>query len=141
MLHAQLGQPLPEGIGFDEAGRATRDAAATLRGGVGTFGGHKGYGLSFAVQALGLLAGAALARGQVQDYGFLFWVLDPGIMLPGGDFKKQMAELVRKIKATPRQPDVDEIRIPSERARRERERRRKEGIVLERKVLDALNAL
>jgi LDH2 family malate/lactate/ureidoglycolate dehydrogenase len=141
MLHARLGQPLPEGIGFDETGQATRDAAATLRGGVGTFGGYKGYGLSFAVQALGLLAGAALARGDVQDYGFLFWVVDPKIMLPGGDFAREMSELVRRIKATPRQPGVDEIRIPSERARRERERRRVEGIVLERKVLDALEAL
>jgi len=63
------------------------------------------------------------------------------IMLPGADFKHQMAELVAKIKATPRQPGVDEIRIPSERAYRERERRRHEGIVLERKVVDALNAL
>ena len=63
------------------------------------------------------------------------------VMLPGGDFKKQMSALVRKIKATPRQPGVDEIRIPSERGSRERERRRVEGIVLERKVIDALNAL
>ena len=141
MLHAQLGQLLPEGIGFDETGRPTRDAAATLRGGVGTFGGHKGYGLSFAVQALGLLAGAALARGEVQDYGFLFWVVDPNVMLPGRDFGERMAELVERIKATPRQPGVDSIRIPSERAMQERERRRKEGIVLDRKVLDALNAL
>jgi LDH2 family malate/lactate/ureidoglycolate dehydrogenase len=141
MLHAQLGHPLPEGIGFDESGQPTRDAAATLRGGVGTFGGHKGYGLSFAVQALGLLAGAALARGEVQDYGFLFWVVNPDMMLPRRDFAARMAELVEKMKATPRQPGVDEIRIPSARAMRERERRRKEGIVLERKVLDALNAL
>jgi len=36
---------------------------------------------------------------------------------------------------------VNEIRIPSERGSRERERRRVEGIVLERKVIDALNAL
>jgi LDH2 family malate/lactate/ureidoglycolate dehydrogenase len=141
MLHAHLGQPLPEGIGYDESGKPTRDAAAALRGGVATFGGHKGFGLSFAVQALGLLAGAALTRGEVQDYGFLFWAIDPDIMLPGGNFKQQMAELVAKIKATPRQPGVDEIRIPSERAYRERERRRREGIVLERKVVDALNAL
>jgi LDH2 family malate/lactate/ureidoglycolate dehydrogenase len=141
MLHAHLGQPLPEGIAYDENGKATRDANAALRGGVATFGGYKGYGLAFAVQALGLLAGAALARGEVQDYGFLFWALDPKIMLPGANFEQQMAELVAKIKATPRQPGVDEIRIPSERAYRERERRRKEGIVLERAVVDALNAL
>lgn len=141
MLHAHLGQALPAGIGFDETGRPTTDASAALRGGVATFGGYKGYGLAFAVQALGLLAGAHLARGEVQDYGFLFWVLDPNLMLPGGDFEQQMAELVTKIKATPRQPGVDEIRIPSERAYREREQRRKEGIVLERKVVESLNAL
>lgn len=141
MLYAHLGEPLPEGVGFDENGRPTRDAQAALRGGVIPFDGHKGYGLSFAVQALGLLAGAALARGEVQDYGFLFWVINPDLMLPGGDFRKQMSELVRKIKATPRQPGVDEIRIPSERAARDRERRRKEGIVLERRVVEALQAL
>jgi len=141
MLHAHLGERLPEGIGFDEQGRPTRDATAVLKGGVVPFGGHKGYGLSFSIQALGLLAGSALARGQVQDYGFLFWALNPAIMLPGADFAQQMSELVRRIKATPRQPGVDEIRVPSERARSERERRRIEGIVIERKVVDSLEAL
>jgi LDH2 family malate/lactate/ureidoglycolate dehydrogenase len=36
---------------------------------------------------------------------------------------------------------VDAIRIPSERAFREREQRRVEGIVLDRKVVEAPNAL
>jgi LDH2 family malate/lactate/ureidoglycolate dehydrogenase len=141
MLHAHLGEPLPDGVGFDEQGRPSRDAAAVLKGGVAPFGGHKGYGLSFAIQALGILAGAALAKGEVRDYGFFFWAVDPDVMLPGGEFKRQMSEYVRQIKATPRQPGVEEIRIPSERARRERERRRKEGIVLERKVVESLRAL
>ena len=141
MLHAHLGEPLPEGVGYDERGRPSNDASAVLRGGVAPFGGHKGYGLSFAIQALGILAGAALARGQVRDYGFLFWAVNPDVMLPGGEFKSQMSAFVREIKATPRQPGVAEIRIPSERATRERERRRREGIVLERKVVDALRAL
>jgi LDH2 family malate/lactate/ureidoglycolate dehydrogenase len=141
MLHAHLKESLPEGVGFDEHGRASTDAAAVLKGGVAPFGGHKGYGLSFAIQALGILAGAALAKGQVRDYGFLFWVVDPDVMLPGGEFKGQMSEYVRQIKATPRQPGVPEIRIPSERAFRERERRRSEGIVIERKVVESLEAL
>jgi len=141
MLHAHLKEPLPEGVGFDERGNPSRDAAAVLKGGVAPFGGHKGYGLSFAIQALGLLAGSALAHGQVRDYGFLFWALDPNVMLPGGEFKHQMSEYVRQIKATPRRPGVEAIRIPSERAFRERERRRTEGIVIERKVVDALRAL
>jgi LDH2 family malate/lactate/ureidoglycolate dehydrogenase len=141
MLHAHLGRPLPEGVGFDEQGRPSTDATAVLKGGIAPFGGHKGYGLSFAIQALGILAGAALARGEVRDYGFFFWVVDPDVMLPGGAFKRQMSEYVREIKATPRQPGVDEIRIPSERAFRERERRLKEGLVLDRKVVESLQAL
>jgi LDH2 family malate/lactate/ureidoglycolate dehydrogenase len=140
LLMARLGQPLPDGVGFDADGRPTRDARAVEHGGgVAAFGGHKGYGLSFAIQALGLLAGAALPRGDVQDYGFLFIAIDPAMMLP--DFSAQMTDLVARIKATPRQPGVEEIRIPSERAFRERDLRRVEGIVLNRKVVDALNAL
>ena len=141
MLSAHIGEPLPEGIGFDKQGNPTRDAKAALEGGVVPFGGHKGYGLSFAIQALGLLAGSALATGKVQDYGFLFWVLDPKLMLPGGEFPAQMAELVAKIQATPKRAGVDEIRIPSQRSYRERARRRHEGLVFDRKVIDSLNAL
>ena len=88
-----------------------------------------------------MLAGAALTRGQVQDYGFLLIAIDPKLMLPGGELTSQMAELVQKVKATPRRPGVDEIRIPSERAFRERERRRKEGLVFDRKVVESLRAL
>jgi L-2-hydroxycarboxylate dehydrogenase (NAD+) len=141
LLMARLGQELPEGVGFDSDGQPTRDARAVQNGGVAAFGGHKGYGLSFSIQALGLLAGAALTRGDVQDYAFLFIAIDPEILLPAAEFPARMTELVARIKATPRQPGVDEIRIPSERAFREREQRRIEGIVLDRKVVDALNAL
>ena len=140
LLMARLGEPLPDGVGFDADGNPTCDARAVADGGgVTAFGGHKGYGLSFTIQALGLLAGAALPRGDVQDYGFLFIAIDPTIMLP--DFEAQFSELIARIKATPRQPGVDEIRIPSERAFREREQRRVEGIVLDRKVVDALHVL
>jgi LDH2 family malate/lactate/ureidoglycolate dehydrogenase len=145
MLHAHVGEPLPEGVGFDENGKPTRDAAATLKGGVAPFGGkdhvYKGYGLSFAIQALGLLAGSAIIRDQVLDYGFLFWAINPEIMLPGNDFKQRMSQYVREMKALPKQPGVSEIRVPSERASRERERRRVEGVVVKRKVIESLKAL
>ncbi len=145
MLHAHLGEPLPEGVGVDEHGNPTQDATAVLKGGVTPFGGkehvYKGYGLSFAIQALGLLAGSFLSKGMVRDYGFLFWAVNPEIMLPGDDFKQRMSEYVREMKALPKRAGVSEIRIPSERANKERERRRVEGIVIERKVIDSLKAL
>jgi LDH2 family malate/lactate/ureidoglycolate dehydrogenase len=140
-LHARIDAPLPEGVGVDRNGMPTRDAKEALLGGVLPFGGHKGFGLSLAMQAMGLLGGAALPRGQVQDYGFLFITFAPDLLLPADQFAEQVAELMEAVRATPRKSGVAEIRIPSQRAFRERERRRREGIVLQQKVVDALNAL
>lgn len=141
LLAAETGEDLPEGVALDADGNPTRDGKAAANGGVSAFGGHKGYGLAFAIQALGLLAGAMIPRGQTQDYGFLFFVVDPGAMLPDNPFAQQMSALVKAIQATPRRPGVEEIRIPSQRAFRERERRRAEGILVDQAVIDALNAL
>lgn len=145
LLAAETGEELPEGVAFDAGGNPTRDGKAAAKGGVSAFGGHKGYGLAFAIQALGLLGGAMIPRGLAQDYGFLFLVVDPGAMLPEsaspGAFAQQMSALVKAIQATPRRPGVAEIRIPSQRAFRERERRRAEGILIDQAVIDALQAL
>jgi LDH2 family malate/lactate/ureidoglycolate dehydrogenase len=140
-LMARLGHELPEGTGFDKDGNPTRDASEALKGGVAPWGGHKGYGLSFCIQALGLIAGAALGRGVVNDYGFLFIAIDPGLTQPDNAFQRQMSELVETIKALPKQDGVEEIRIPSERAFQERARRRVEGIVVEKKIVEMLEAL
>lgn len=140
-LHARIDAPLPDGVGVDRNGMPTRDAKEALLGGVLPFGGHKGFGLSLAMQTMGLLAGAAIPNGNVQDYGFLFITFAPDLLMPGDQFAEQVARLMEAVKATPRKAGVDEIRIPSERAFRERERRRREGIVLQKKVVDALNTL
>ena len=64
MLAAQHGKPLPEGAGFDAAGRPTTDADAVLAGGaLGPFGGHKGSAIALMVELLG----GALTGG---DLGF-----------------------------------------------------------------------
>src|SRR5262245_9574088 len=142
IFHARIGRELPEGVALDVAGHPTRDAAAALQGGgILPFGGHKGYGLSFAIQAMCLLAGAALPRGQVQDYGFLFVVFDPELLVPAADFKDQVEELIQRVKATPLRPGYSEILIPSERAFREREKRRKKGIPLAQPVYEKLAAM
>lgn len=140
-MHAMLGDVLPPGIAFDADGRPTQDPKEALKGGVSAFGGHKGFGLSLAVQALGLLAGAALARGSVRDYAFFFLAIDPKIMGHAQSFDEQMAALVADIKGSRRQPGVEEIRLPFERASRQRERRRREGIVLDRRITEALRAV
>jgi LDH2 family malate/lactate/ureidoglycolate dehydrogenase len=51
-----------------------------------------------------------------------------------------MSQLVKAIRATPRRPGVEEIRSPSQRAFRERERRA-EGILVDGAVIAVLKAL
>jgi LDH2 family malate/lactate/ureidoglycolate dehydrogenase len=141
IFHSRIRRELPEGVALDAAGHPTRNADEALRGGILPFGGHKGYGLSFAIQAMCLLAGAALPRKQVQDYGFLFVVFDPELLIPAEQFKSQVEELIQKVKATPLRPGHTEILIPSERAFREREKRRKTGLPLAHPVYEKLIAM
>ena len=53
----------------------------------------------------------------------------------------QVSELIERVKATPRQSEMNEIRIPGERAFRSRERALREGIEIDRLVYEALARL
>lgn len=141
ILRSRLGLPIPEGTAIDARGRPTTDPAEALKGGIFTFGGHRGSALAFGIQAMCLLAGAALARGSVQDFAFLFVVFDPAILMPPRQFRSQLKRLIEAVRAVPPLDPEEPVRIPSERAFRERRRRRKEGIPLDRAVYDQLRAL
>jgi LDH2 family malate/lactate/ureidoglycolate dehydrogenase len=100
---------------------------------------YKGFGLALMMQALGLLAGPT--ADSKEDYGYLFVAFRPDLLGPADVFAQRVTELIERVKATPRQPGVDEIRIPSERAFRSRERALREGIEIDRLVHDDLVAL
>jgi LDH2 family malate/lactate/ureidoglycolate dehydrogenase len=128
---------LPEGVAIDAQGKPTRvprEVHSLL-----PFGGYKGFALALAMQALGVLAGSGL--GDDKTYGYLIMAIKPDLMLPLDDFKRDMSAMLARVKATPRQPGVDEIRLPGERSARERARNRRDGIVIDRKIYDALLAL
>src|SRR6266403_1004159 len=135
----RLGQLLPEGVALDAEGRPTRDPAQARLGALLPFGGYKGFGLAFIVQALGVLAGSALDPDK--DDGYLFIVMKPDLLIDPDDFKQQISALIDRIKATPRQPGVREIRIPGERAFRSRQQALRDGIEIDRAVYDALKSL
>ena len=125
----RLGLPLPEGVAIDERGRPTTDANAARRGALLPFGGHKGYALALAMHALGVSA------------EYLFIAFKPDLFTPLEDYRRTLAAEIAAIRATPRQEGVDEIRIPGERAYRERARLAREGIEIDRRIHDALTAL
>jgi LDH2 family malate/lactate/ureidoglycolate dehydrogenase len=139
MLRERLGELLPEGVALGPGGEPTRDPTAARRGALLPFGGYKGFGLALMMQALGLLAGSG--SDAESDYGYLFVAFRPDLFGPADAFERQVTQLIERIKATPRQPGVDDIRIPSERAFRSRERALREGLEIDRVVFDALVAL
>src|SRR6267142_793104 len=134
----RLGIPLPEGVAIDERGRPTTDATAARRGALLPFGEHKGYALALAMHALGVLCSWA---GDQKSAGYLFIAFKPDLFVPLEDYRRALAAEIAVIKATPRQEGVDEIRIPGERAYRERARLTHEGIEIDRRIHDALIAL
>jgi LDH2 family malate/lactate/ureidoglycolate dehydrogenase len=139
LLRERLGQPLPEGVAIGPDGAPTRDAALARRGALLPFGGYKGFGLALMMQALGLLARSDAEPDN--DYGYLFIAFRPDLLGPADTFARHVTELIDRIKATPKQPGVEEIRIPSERAFRARERALREGLEIDRLVFDALVAM
>ena len=128
---------LPDNVAIDAQGQITRDPAKVHA--ILPFGGYKGFALALAMQSLGVLAGS----GQSYDksYGYLIMAIKPDLLVPLEDFKRDMSDMLAKIKATARQPGVDEIRLPSERAFRERARHLREGIEIDRKIYETLVGL
>ena len=139
MLRERLGESLPEGVALGPEGEPTTDPARARLGALLPFGGYKGFGLALMVQALGVLAGAG--SDAQSDYGYLFIAFRPDLLGPVERFQHRVAHLIEKVKATPRQNNVAEIRIPSERAFRSRERLLREGLEIDRPVFEALMAL
>lgn len=134
-LRARRGELLPEGLAIDAQGHPTRDPVAASAGAALSFGGYKGFALALANLAMGILAGSG---DDPEHAGYLIIAVKPDLMLPLDDYRRTLAENIERIKATPRQGGVDEIRIPSEHSFRARERNLKQGITIDRRIRDAL---
>jgi LDH2 family malate/lactate/ureidoglycolate dehydrogenase len=134
------GELLPEGVAIDAHGRPTRDPRATRAGGaLLAFGGYKGFAMAMAAQALGVFAGSG--SDAVGNYGYVMLAMKPDLLMPLTAYREQLSANLARIKATPRQPGVDEIRLPGERSFREREKNLREGIIIDRFIYEALLAV
>lgn len=142
-FRARLGTPIPEGVALGPNGHPTTDAGAARRGALlpfgGPDGGYKGFGLALAMDALGALAAGARAADDVS--GYMFIAFKPDLFLQPEDYRREVTRRIDMIKATPRQTDVEEIRIPGERGYRTRRHLMREGIEIDRKIYNALGRL
>lgn len=137
MLHGRRGEKLADGIAFDRDGHPTIDP--TEAAAFAPMAGHKGFAIALAMQAFGVFAGSGYSADGV--CGHLIIVMDPEILLPAGDYRRHMTAMLDGIKATPRQPGVEEIRIPSEHSHRARHRQSREGIEIDLDVFNRLEEL
>ena len=124
------GESVPEGIMLNGRGEPSTDPKEYYRDPVGsllTAGGHKGYGLSLAVEILGgILSGTGAASGGsgVFANGTLILCLDPARFLPRAELDAQVAALLEWVRSAPLAAGAKEVLVPGEpEARIERERR------------------
>lgn len=138
-LRVRTGEPLPDGVAIDAEGNPTQDAAEARKGATLTFGGHKGYGLSLVVAMLGTLAGSTLSTEK--PHGGFIMAFKPDLLASANEFRDQASKMIERVKKTPRQKGVEEIRVPSQRAFATRRLLAKQGIEIDRIVYDGLMAV
>ncbi len=145
---AAEGRSIPLGLAIDAEGNPTTDAHAALKGTLASLGGHKGYGLAVMIELLaGVLAGGSFLNEvrQVTDLSgpsgacFSFIAADIGRIAEREAYLERIEKFRAMIHAS---GDADAtIYLPGD---IEVERARaadREGLMVPRDVLDALNAL
>jgi LDH2 family malate/lactate/ureidoglycolate dehydrogenase len=122
---AEAGEPMPEGVIFDHAGRPTTDPKAFFEDGLlaplgNPPAAHKGFGLALWVDALaGVLTGSGFGQGMARDApGNLLWALDIEAFLARKEFLARMDEQIDQIKQGERLPGIDELLVPGEQGQR-----------------------
>lgn len=144
VMHAEivvadrLGRELPEGVGYGPDGRATRTPAAVLGGGaIRPWGGAKGSGLAIVVQLLGAMCNAPVMPPEMRDFGCLFVVMSPGLLMPVSAYKAAVSDYAATVRATRPEEGGPPVRMPFDRSAADRRRRLAADVV---EVPDAIHA-
>lgn len=129
LLTKAKGETLHAGEAVDPAGKPTVDPDAAVAGAFLPWGGHRGSGLSLAVQLLGVLAGSAVVVEGVHNWGLFFLVFDPGLLMPGDEFRSKVSELRRAINAARPVPGAAQVRAPGDGSLQHRKRAAAAGVI------------
>ncbi|HEX4278942.1 MAG TPA: Ldh family oxidoreductase [Bryobacteraceae bacterium] len=128
-LAGRMGEDLPAGVAFDAEGAPTRDPAAALAGAFAAWGGHKGSGIAIAVQLMGILAGSPPIPPQLAGFGFLIVCMRPDLMGPAETFLESVSAYADAVRSARPVAGGPPVRMPFDRSRLERERRRAEDAI------------
>ena len=147
-LAAARGEQIPTGWVVDGEGRQTTDPTRLRKGGallpLGGTEGYKGSGLAAMVEILcGLLTGLGFGvepSGRHNDGCFLA-VFKVEAFRPLAEFKREVAEFARYLKATPPSEGSPGVFYPGEIEHRNEQARRRSGIEVEEATFEKLRAL
>jgi delta1-piperideine-2-carboxylate reductase len=134
-MHHRLGTPLPPNVAFDADGTPTLDPAAALAGAFAPWGGHKGSGLAIVVHLLGMLAGSPVTPPELAQFGFMIIAIDPAAVTSAEQWKAEVAAYANSVRSARPLPGGPPVRMPFDRSRDERHRRRSEDAI---EVADAV---
>ena len=165
-VYARLEKRIPLNWATDENGVATDDPKRVLqnivkRSGGGLLplggaseetGGHKGYGMALAVEIFSAVLSGALYANRVypkneeekplpSGIGHFFGAIRIDAFRPEDEFKRDMDDLIRRLKNAPKAYGAERIYIHGEKESEESERRLKLGIPLNPKVAEELRTI
>jgi LDH2 family malate/lactate/ureidoglycolate dehydrogenase len=147
-LSVARGDPVPPGWIIDKDGKPSTDPRQLRQGGallpVGGSEGYKGYGLSVMVEILcGILTGLGFGvepTGRHND-GCFMAVFNVEAFRPLAQFKKDIADFVAYLKATPPAEGSQGVFYPGEIEHRREQDRRANGIEVEDATWEKLRSL
>ena len=147
-LAVSRGEEIPTGWIVDSEGRHTTDPTQYRKGGallpLGGSEGYKGSGLAAMIEVLcGLLTGLGFGvdpTGRHND-GCFMAVFKVDAFRPLQEFKKEVADFARYLKATPPSEGSPGVFYPGEIEHKREQERRKSGIEVEAATWDKLKSL
>jgi LDH2 family malate/lactate/ureidoglycolate dehydrogenase len=148
LVAAKKGEPIPLGWATDKHGQPTTDAQAGFDGYLLPMGGHKGFGLSLAIDILcGLITGGSFQDHVKSMYRYpadpsrtahLMVVINPLAWMSREKLQERMAEFFSTVKRTPVSDAGQEILLPGEIEYRSEQQRSRDGIPLPPAVYEQL---
>ncbi|HEY9162644.1 MAG TPA: Ldh family oxidoreductase [Desulfomonilia bacterium] len=112
------GRSIPGDMAYDAQGEPTTDPKKAIAGAIRSFDrSFKGSGLALIAEILaGPLAGAAFCGigNSKSNWGHFILAVDPELLAGRDQLKKNVSEIILKVKSTKKLPGVDEIFLPGE---------------------------
>lgn len=145
----KIGKKLEPGMAFDKNGNPTLDPIKALNGGmIAPIATYKGSGLAWMIDIISGVMTGANHSGKVKDpyndlsgpqnVGHMFIAFKADIFL-GHDYKKRIKENIVTVKKLPKKRNLLKVCYPGESKSKIKLKNKKNGIIVDPKILEDLN--